>query len=42
MVVTVTLRVASVEEIICVTIWLVSVQMDVNHIGLGPDVTVSI
>ena len=31
--VTVTPRVVSVEEMMCVTVWLVIALMDVNHIG---------
>ena len=40
--VTVTHPVVSVEEMMCVTMWLVTVLMDVNHTGRDLDVTVDI
>ena len=40
MTLTVTLRVVSVEEMMCVTMWQGTVLMGVNHIGRDPDVTV--
>lgn len=38
---TVTALVVSVAEMMCVTVKLVTVRMDVNYTGMEPDVTVS-